>query len=85
MSTPGTVTHMTSSLLEVPVLSVTFLFVIGRYYVPPFVLAYALRDTNPGERAEIIKEINVFYRRRRARVSQSSDAHESSRQITDGE
>ena len=55
--------------------------IVGKYYLPPLVLAYALRDTNPRERAELIKEINAFYRRKRGRPDPGEGGKEPPTQI----
>lgn len=67
-----------------PALLLLTLFVIGRYFVPPFTLAYALRDTNPYERAEIIKELNVFYRRKRGRIDRAKPDEDPPKEISGG-
>jgi hypothetical protein len=50
-----------------PLLTPIGLALIGRFFLPPVVLALALHNTDPQERADIIRELNVFFRRRRFR------------------
>ena len=70
-----------SELLLFAAALLIFLQIVGKYFLPTLVLAYALRDTIPRERAAIIKEINIFYRRKRVRLDQARDGKEPPKQI----